>query len=525
MHFEDDEPAWQRLAPPALAFRIVAGVQRFVRENLFLFAGAGAGAAFSDWMGPRELALAGGVVILAVVLGALIHHRRFRFRLEDDAVRVRQGLFQRTELRAQFDRVQNVHLSQPFYFRPFDLVRFSLETPGAATAEVELPGIPRTLAESMRDRVLAQLRSRAGEEPDTKADAERGEAPDSGPRILMQLTPAALLRHGMSSNQLWILAAALFYVLDLILRRYETEPAVESAVAWLRDQTAGGWLLPGLLALVVVAVLFAASGLLALVRFRDYRLLDHGDRVLAHFGRVDRQERTLRRARITGLSLRQSPIGRLLDCWQLTARQTRSEDPGQVEGGSTFLVPGLRWRDLELTAALLRNARIPQRMTAIDPGFRRMLGQRLLLVWLLLMIPVAWTPDRNADLWMPTGLVLMAALALVHLRWRHWGWHLDGKLLWIRQGLFGRRFEGIELDRVQQASLLESPWQRRHGLRTLELILPQGPLRIPYLLEDTAAGIANRALQVTEGIAPRVDADGCSEDMGSMQPGVQHVRG
>ena len=438
--------------------------------------------------------------------------------MEDDAVRVRQGLFQRTELRAQFDRVQNVHLSQPFYFRPFDLVRFSLETPGAATAEVELPGIPRTLAESMRDRVLAQLQSRTGEEPDSDA----GEATDSAPGILVQLTPAALLRHGMSSNQLWILAAALFYVLDLILRRYETEPAVESAVAWLRDQTAGGWLLPSVLALAVVGFLFATSGLLALVRFRDYRLLDHGDRVVAHFGRVDRQERTLRRARITGLSLRQSPVGRLLDCWQLTARQTRSEGPEQAEGGSTFLVPGLRWRDLELTAALLRNARIPQWLTPIDPGFRRILGQRLVLAWLLLMMAVVSTPDRGAGLWTPLGLVLVAALALVHLRWRHWGWHLDGELLWVRQGLFGRRFEAIELDRVQQASLVESPWQRRHGLLTLELILPQGGLTIPYLRTETAAALANRALQVTEGIGPRVAEGGCSEDLGSMQPGEQH---
>lgn len=521
MHSEDDEPVWQRLAPPALAFRVVTGVQRFVRENLFLFAGAGAGAAFSDWMGPRELMLVGLVVVLGVLVTALVQHRRFRFRLEDDAVRVRQGLFQRTELRAQFDRVQNVRLSQPFYFRPFDLVRFSLETPGAATAEVELPGIPRPLAEIMRDRVLAQLQSGDGEE----AGAETDEAPTSGPLILMRVPTAALLRHGMSSNQLWILAAALFYVLDLILRRYETEPAVESAVAWLRDQTAGGWLLPSVLALAVVGFLFATSGLLALVRFRDYRLLDHGDRVVAHFGRVDRQERTLRRARITGLSLRQSPVGRLLDCWQLTARQTRSEDPGQIDGGSTFLVPGLRWRDLQLTAALLRDARIPQRMTAIDAGFRRILQQRLVLVWLLLMIAVVSTPDRGADLWMPMGVLLVAALALIHLRWRHWGWHLDGKLLWIRLGLFGRRFEGIELERVQQASLLESPWQRRHGLRTLELILPQGALTIPYLPAETAAGLANRALQAAEGIAPRVAEGGCSEDLGSMQPGVQHVRG
>jgi putative membrane protein len=196
-------------------------------------------------------------------------------------------------------------------------------------------------------------------------------------------------------------------------------------------------------------------------------------------------------------------VGRLLDCWQLVARQTRSEDPSQVDGGGTFLVPGLAPRDLDLTAALLPAARVPECMESVDPGFRRILSLRLLLAWLLLMIPVVLTPDRGAGLLLPMAGILVTALALVHLRWRHWGWQLDGAQLWVRSGLFGRRFEVIELERVQQASLLESPWQRRHGLRTLELILPQGGLTIPYLQEETAARLANRALQAAEGIAPR----------------------
>lgn len=138
----------------ALVFLIARAVQRFVRENLFLFVGAGAGVAFVERLGIRELLLFAAVVLAAVVVGAVIHHRRFRFRVEDDAVRVRRGVFEHKELRVRFSRVQNVQLGQPVYFRPFGLVQFSLETPGAAEREVELPGIPRRLAEEMRDRIL-----------------------------------------------------------------------------------------------------------------------------------------------------------------------------------------------------------------------------------------------------------------------------------------------------------------------------------------------------------------------------------
>jgi len=50
---------WQRLAPLALVFLLIGAVQKLIRENLFLFAGAGFGAAVFDWIGLRELVLIG----------------------------------------------------------------------------------------------------------------------------------------------------------------------------------------------------------------------------------------------------------------------------------------------------------------------------------------------------------------------------------------------------------------------------------------------------------------------------------
>ena len=51
------EKDWYRLSGLALVFIILNGLQKQIRENLFLFAGAGAGAAFTDWLGLREFLL------------------------------------------------------------------------------------------------------------------------------------------------------------------------------------------------------------------------------------------------------------------------------------------------------------------------------------------------------------------------------------------------------------------------------------------------------------------------------------
>lgn len=559
---EDDSP-WQRLPQLALLFLIFSRGQRVVRENLALVASAGAGAAFTDWLGLREIVLGTSALLLIVVVGALVHHRRFRFRLSDDAVEVRQGLLRKEELRVRFARVQNVQLGQPIWLRPFDLVHFSLETPGAMQTEVELPGIPRALAEQMRDRVIA-FRAGAQEAPGSRAgarvsadagDAERGagrsrgdddgdapdapDAPDarevestagghagdrrhgeSGQRIwasvaastapstalstpqagstLFTAGPAQLFRHGMASNQLWVMLAVLYYPLSQVLQRFRAAPLVEGTLAWLGAQAEGGLLAAMLLALAIMLILLTLSGLLAVIRYHGYRLLDAGERIVSHAGLLDVQERTLRRDRITGLTLQQSALGRLLGAWQLTARQTRGGDMDVPGVGFDFLVPGLARADLRVCAQLMAGTALPAAMQPVSPRFRELLWLRLFLLMLLVLTAQLTAFGFGDPRLAGPALLLPILLLAIHLRCRHWGWQLADDQLWVRRGFLGQRLDAFPLAQIQQVALIQSPLQRRRGLANLRLTLPQGTLTVPFLPEPIAAGIANRALHAAQ---------------------------
>jgi putative membrane protein len=513
-----DEAHWQRLAPLALVFLVLRGTQKFVRENLFLFVGAGAGAAFTEWLGARELLLAALAVLLMIIASAVIYHRRFRFRLDGDAVRLRQGVFERKELRVRFSRVQNVQLEQPFYFRPFDLVRFSLETPGAVQTEVELPGIPRGVAEHMRDCILgardARPSGRAGSIGDTsEGEAEggahgagQGMVGDDGPAagtarsagVLFEPSSARLFLHGVSSNQIWVLAGVLVYVFDLLLRNFAESPLLAAFKARLDASAATGWLQPVAVLGALLLLLFLLSGLLAVIRFHRYRLQDQGARLVGRSGLLERREQTLRRDKITGLMLRQSPIGRLLGCWVLLARQTRS---GQWESGSgqgRFMVPGLRAQNLVLGASLVAGANGIPRLAPIDAGFRRVLWLRWLLAASVLLALLVYTLGRHHGGVYLTTAALAVLLAAIHLRWRHWGWQQQGRLLWLRRGLLGQRIDVFDMTQAQQVGVTQSPYQRRHDLANLQITLPQGAITVPFLPLQTAARLANQALHAAE---------------------------
>src|SRR6056297_3907413 len=199
------DSAWKALPITAVGALYVNGIQRFVRENLIVFFGAGTGFAVSESLGWREFGLGAGLVLLTGLLIALIYHRRFRYQVDDDSLRVRKGLFEQQELKVRFERVQNVGFSQPIYLRPLGLVRVTLETPGAAQTEVSLPGIASSEATALRDLISgAAVRQNGAEQ---SVDTENVAQAQTRPPAAFSTSAADLFKYGMTSNQIWVLLA------------------------------------------------------------------------------------------------------------------------------------------------------------------------------------------------------------------------------------------------------------------------------------------------------------------------------
>jgi len=498
---EEDESSWHRLAPMALVFLLLSAIQKFVRENLFIFAGAGFGVAVFDFLDPWKLGLLAIALLLMGLVGTMIFHRRFRFRIEDDAVRVRRGLLEKKELRVRFARVQSVQIGQPFYFKPFELVRFTLETPGGQESEVELPGIPRHLAEEMRDRIIGLQQGRPTAARIEAIDAE--EAPEDdrpeASRALYSATTWRLFRHGLSSNQIWLLAGLAAWFFGTFSERFADWADAQGWVTEI-DPIAFEllWLAIGGVAITVLGTLLLLSGLLAIVRFHGFRLSDQGDRLVGVGGLLDQREQTVKRDKITGLTVKQSGLGRLFNCWHIVIRQTSNVDaevPGQKK---SFVVPGLDYQDLALTEEIVSSCRFPDRFQRVSSRFRRVFCTRIIALGLILI--GLWMAFSGSGPWavlVPLSL-LGLTLAAVHLRWSQWGWTLEGRQLWVRQGFLGQRRDVFDLERVQQTQVRTSHYQRRHDLANLVLVLPQGPVTLPYLPVEQAMQLANRALYSAE---------------------------
>lgn len=503
-----DAAAWRALPVAAVAALYVHGVQKFVRENLFVFAGAGTGFAVSERLGWYELGLALAALLLIGLLVAVVYHRRFRYRGDAAAMRVRQGLFEQKELKVGFERVQNVAFSQPFWMRPLRLVRVSLETPGAAQTEVRLPGIPVDEAVAIRDRVAAVQAAAPAAQPEAAEATVGTMAGQTQPAF--RPGAANLFRYGLTSNQVWLVAALLAGPVSNWVERRVSDWIDAAASAGVLDpaRLAEAPLLValGVAALIVLlaVVLMALSGVIALIRFHDFELVVEQQRFAARYGLFDRRERTLKIARMHALELVQTTIGRLLGQWHAIGRQTGAVMASEALGSEdrSLLIPGIDRRQLETLAGRMqqREWSMPQ-WQPISRTFRNVLVWRSLVVLVAAaaMAGMIWLPWPVAAA--PGGAALVAWLPLAglyHLRWKRWGFARRDGCLAIRSGFIGQRIVEFDLDRCQQIMLRTSPVQRRNGLVSLAIRLPHGEVELPYIDERIGQALADQMLWVVE---------------------------
>jgi len=455
------ESTWRALPKSAVGALYISGIQRFVRENLIAFFGAGTGFAISDSLGWREFGLGAGLVLLVGLLIAVIYHRRFRYRIDKDAVRVRKGLIEQQEIKVRFERVQNVGFSQPLYLKPLGLIRVKLETPGASQTEVNLPGIASGEATTLRDMISGAAGRAPASAQSTDAQVQ-ADAQTDGPPAAFRASAADLFKYGMTSNQVWILMA--FFgapVSNWVDSRLSSwfEQLDANGVPDMEILSGAPFLLALLVGVLIVSVallLMALSGLLAIVRFSGYRLVRETDRFKSRFGLLDVREKSLKLAKLHGIEIVQTAVGRMLGQWHAIGHQTGAVQLEQSMGDDRrFLVPGI---DNDRVARVLDTLRgqpwdAPD-WRGIHPRFRSMLWSRIsaalvasaVLLWLLLPGHLVWPP-----------LAILGANLLVlggvHLHWRRWAYASDGKRMRIRSGLVGQKILEFELARCQQVEI------------------------------------------------------------------------
>jgi len=102
------------------------------------------------------------LILYLVIVSPGRHYRAWGYWMDGEDLRLRRGVWIRTEILVPLDRVQHIDLSQGPLEKSFGVSRLIVHTAGTQYSRVALPGLSRRDAERMRDEIRARIGREAG---------------------------------------------------------------------------------------------------------------------------------------------------------------------------------------------------------------------------------------------------------------------------------------------------------------------------------------------------------------------------
>jgi putative membrane protein len=460
------EPVEGRLHPLVA----LLGVGKFVRV-------LGPTALAGGFVFDVSLAVAIPVVAVGLFAGgvfAVFAWWRFHYRVRDGRLEVSRGVFVRRERVVPLERIRGVALDQPLVHRVFGLVRARVDAAAAGdvTGELVLGAITRKDAERLRDAVVGESVTGGAPEPAVEIDS----AP------LVQMGPAMLLLYGATSPRYILVPAGLAlgavnFLEDLGLAQSRDDDVSEfvfggpgRAIDRLQEVAPGHAASWAGLSVGVLAVVVVVAGLGSLIVDWAFRLRADGTRVAIDHGLLARRQTTVERRRLLGVETVDSPWRRLLGVGSSVAPIGGvSPAAGEWGGGRVRLVPLARRESL-----VALEAEFAPGAPALEGHPRAGLVRRVVRAGVIPMVGVI-AAFVAGDPWLAAGAGVATLVMLVVAidRHRNLG-HAFGRRLVLRSGSLARRRSVIAPETSVAYVVRRSPWQRRHGLCTVDVHLGLG---------------------------------------------------
>ncbi|MBE9548661.1 MAG: PH domain-containing protein [Proteobacteria bacterium] len=473
---------WQRLSPLSVIFFIGKFLVRLIKDGLSTFAPLLIIILASSNKLIMMAVLGAGLLTL-MLGGSVLQFWFFKFRQHDDQILINDGVFQKNHRVIRFERVQNINLLSPIYFRPFGLVTLQVETAGSKDNEADLAGIPIATAEQLRRQILDYQQSSRGKHATETATVENHE----NSTIVASASLRDLLAYGVSSNSVFLFLAILGPVVGAFFNSFEdaTEEMIKQNIIPIINSHGGGF--PGnfMLGLVLlaglIALMFLFSILGSIYRYYGYQLSRKQQTLKRQSGLLTRFEESLKLVKVQTFVTQSNIIGRWIKRQNVILGQVVSAQNGTQGKRNIFIIPARTAEQIPaLKSLVFADAPTDIAENKID---RRYIIKTWLLWFLLPLVLPSIPLSMKIGFWF-FAVPILSSLIILPLVIKHWSMFRYGftRTFGIYQsGLFGFKRTLFPLYKVQHTVIKQSPLQRRRKLATLKIHLAAGSIVIPYI--------------------------------------------
>ncbi|GAC12931.1 PH domain-containing protein [Aliiglaciecola lipolytica] len=491
---------WQRLSPIAVLYFVASGIKTAANNAIYLLPALAV--SYSTAKESPQLWIPIVIAVLCLIsLTSFLQYAFYSFRLANENIEIRSGVFSKTYINLPFTRIQNVTIERPLYYRFTNTCCLQLDTAGSAKQEAKIVALPVDYAERLKHSILLKEKpatSKSATDCASESLAQNAQAE----YVLNTRSIKDLVIHGITNNRVWIIIGAMAPFYDDVARSLAgfAERAGIDYQHYFDSQSQAFWQVGlAIISLIFVAMLSVTllSVIGSIVLFYDYSLAKTDDRYIRRSGLFTKQEVTIKRSRLQVIAQKQDWLDVILGRINLELKQNSSgiQQTNELQDNQNkILVPSVTHSEADI---IIRDAFSDNNLgkisfNAISPRF--ILRQCLWLIPLNLLFSLMAYFKSGLMGILLIQIICSFIICLIYIRWKRWGYASDNEYIYIRKGLFGVDHYCFPKFKVQQTQFIQSRMMLKQGLASINVIMASGALRIPFMRQHDAKSILENVL-------------------------------
>jgi len=436
---------------------------------------------------------AAGEFILIVIpafafIKALVDYLFFKFRITDEEVQVKTGIFSRKQITLPLHKIQAVHINQSWIQKIFNLSELAFDTPGSGKAEVNIQ-----LEKQDAEEVMAFVLKKS-------TTAEMAENNDD---LIAELSFKDLFKLGLTSNhfETLLILVGLFLsflnnIKDIVadyfnedLLEVSTNKLLESSILFISI---------GVFAILILSVV--VSLIRTILAYINFQITKTAQGFNISKGLINSSQKLVPFEKVQFLSwktnwLRKRISMNLFEFHTIGGKEVKNNLKIKVPVTSELILQKL---------ATTYIPDIPEHFASnlkVHPSY---LYRNTFLFGILpsvmFAIPLFIFADEKAILLLLLPLYVFLFFGLYSRKFL-FSW--TSNLIHINTGVFGKRTVILKWEKIQSVKITQSLFQQRKSLANLVIHTAGGTITAPYIPLEAARELQNFALYKVESCGER----------------------
>ncbi len=457
----------KRLHPAAMIFSVIHSIKTSIFSLLPIVILA---IGEAKWI---YVVIAAGALVTIIIISSILSWLRYTYQLEEDQIRIEQGVLIRKKRTISKHRIQSIDLSQNIIHRIFGLTKVQIETAGNDhKIDATLHAVTMDEGKMVHDQ-LKYNQVPKDIEVDTNEHPE-----DEKKHPSRKITPKALIIAGSTSGSfgviLGLIGLGFSEIESIIPDRYYNH-----ATDWVFSQAIQILIL---LAIVALIILWLLGILVTLIQYWDFTITRYEKELFITRGLLEKKQSTIPLKRIQAVGVVETIIHQPLGLAKIYV-DIASGEMGSDSEMHTVLFPLIRKSEVQ---NFLREL-LPEYEYNIDQWIslpKRALPYYLFRLAILpLIVTIVFYFTLTDWAYIPLIVTILACL-LAYFQYKTIGYEIKGEHLFIRNRDLSKDTIIVKHRRLQAMKKKQHFIQKKQNLASLDTAILNKFLGRHFIVRD-----------------------------------------